>query len=541
MDQFRLTLIKSRLDSASREMDARLRRSSFSSIVREAKDYSVGILDPRGEVISQAECIPMMTAAMSRALAGVEGKVDLSALTSDDALLLNDPFAGGQHLQDVYLFQPILFEGELVGFGGSCAHHVDLGGSSAGLAASATEIYQEGLRFPLSVFSVERDWNNPNGFVRNMIAANVRQDEAVVGDINAQFAASRVAVKRVQEICEEFGSADYLRASDLLKDYAERQMRAEIARIPDGTYRAEERYELAPWGGTYGTVRVSVSVKDTDIYVDFEGTDEQIEGNINCPLSSAFSAVQSAVQSFLQAPDLQYNQGCSRPIRMSAPYGSILNPRPPAAVRARLTPASRAYSAVYRALCEAIPERTVAQGYDTTSAITVSVLNDDGTYQTTVEVFGGGWGACEEHAGADALDNPISNCSNAPVEALEHDYSHFTIDEYSILRGSGGDGDQTGGRGTKRVYRASRDNVVVAGYSDRHELHAQGAMGASGGKSGGFHILRADGGHEQLPIVFQASLNEGDRFVMVTGGGGGYGKTRRQQAHDSDLAEAATC
>lgn len=521
-------------------MDVRLRRSAFSSIVREARDYSVAILDVAGEVVSQAECIPMMTAAMGRALAGVEGNVDFSTLREVDALLLNDPFAGGQHLQDVYLFQPILVAGRLVGFGGSCAHHVDLGGSSPGLSATATEIFQEGLRMPLSVFSVEKDWNSPHGFVRNMIAANVRQPEAVVGDINAQFAATRVATLRIREVCDEFGAESFLEAARRLKEYAERRMRIEIGRIPDGTYSAEQRYELSPWGGSYGTVRASVTVKDTDVFVDFTGTDSQVAGNINCPLSSTYSAVQSAVQSFLQVPDLQYNQGCSAPVHLEVPYGSILNPAPPAAVRARLTPASRAYNAVYSALSQALPERAVAMGFDTTTAVAVSALDSRGKYQTTVEVFGGGWGACEEHAGADALDNPISNCSNAPVEALEHDYSHFRVEEYSIVGGSGGGGATRGGRGTRRVYRATTDGVRVAGYSDRHTIRADGVFGGAAGAPGNFGVIRANGDRETLPIVFEVELDAGDVFVMVTGGGGGYGEDSREPEAPTEIDGSST-
>lgn len=530
MDQFTLTLIKSRLDSAAREMDAKLQRSAFSSIVREAKDYSVGILDADGEVISQAEAIPMMTAAMSRVLTGLQGKIDLRSLTADDALLLNDPWAGGQHLQDVYLFQPIVFQGNVVAFGGTTAHHVDLGGMSSGLSAKATEIYQEGLRFPLSRFSVSRDWNDPNGFVRNLVAANVRQPEAVVGDINAQFAATRVASARVTAICEEFGAEHLHSCATFLKNYAERRFRTEIEKIPDGVYTAEQSYELDPWGGDTGTVRAEVRVSGSDIYVDFTGTDGQIKGNINCPLSSTHSAVQSAIQSFIQIPDLTFNQGCSRPIHIHAPYGCILNPRPPAAVRARLTPASRAYNAVYRALSEAIPERGVATGFDTTTAVTVAVLHENGSYETTVEVFGGGWGGCAEHDGADALDNPVSNCSNAPVEALEHDYKHFTIDEYSIADGTGGAGATSGGRGIRRVYRATVDNVSVAGYSDRHRKTASGIFGGQDGGPGAFTIIRTDGREERMPVVFEACLNKGDRFVMQAGGGGGFGQAQETAA-----------
>lgn len=518
----KVAIVKAGLDAICREMAVNLRRSATSSIVREARDFSVALTDARGEVVAQAECIPIMTAGISLAISDITDLVDIGSLTSDDAFIMNDPFSGGQHLQDIYLFVPIVVDGHVVGFGATTAHHVDLGGMHAGISTQATEIYQEGLRLPLSRFSISRDWENPNGFVRQVIGANVRVPDAVIGDLNAQFAANQTATRRLTELMNRHGRAACSSVMEQLKDYSEARFRDAISQVPDGHYASEEFFD----GSAYGLGRVpvcaQVKVEGDSIRVSFDGTAEQILGNVNCPLASTVSAVQSAIRCCLPVTGIDFNEGCNRPIEIDVPYGSVLNPAAPAAVRSRLTPASRVFNAVVQALSAAIPEKAVANGFDTTTAIAVSSLVD-GKYQVALEILGGGWGACAEHDGADGLDNPISNCANAPVEALETDFEHFWIDEYSLVNGSGGSGLSDGGSGINRVYVAKQDGVKIAGYSDRHMQGASGRAGGSHGAPGSHTIVRADGSEERLSTNYESVLNSGDRIRVTTGGGGGFG------------------
>lgn len=520
-----LSLIKAGMDSICREMAVNLRRSAISSIVREARDFSVALTDAKGEVVSQAECIPIMTAGIALALQDVSEKFDLSTFTEDDALLMNDPFDGGQHLQDIYLFTPIVVEGSVVGFGATTAHHVDLGGMHAGISTQAKEIYQEGLRIPLTRFSVSRDFESPYGFVRQVIGANVRVPDAVLGDLRAQFAANRTAVRRLTELVERYGVETCLAAMDELKDYSETRFRAAIEEIPDGRYSATQHFDGSAYGLGDVPVTASVTVDGSDIHVNFAGTAEQIAGNINCPLASTISAVQSAIRCTLPSGDIDFNEGCNRPIHVVVPHGSVLNPTPPAAVRSRLTPASRAFNAIVRALSEALPDQAVATGFDTTTAVAVSSLGQDRKYRVALEILGGGWGGCAEHDGADALDNPISNCANAPVEALETDYDHFWISEYALADGSGGHGARAGGRGIRRTYVAKHDGVQVAGYSDRHRRGPDGIFGGDAGGPGAHLIVRADGTEVPLSTNYEEILDAGDRIVITTGGGGGHGSS----------------
>lgn len=517
-----LSIIKAGMDAICREMAVNLRRSAISSIVREAKDFSVALTDAKGEVVSQAECIPIMTAGIALAMKNVSERFDLTTFTEDDALLMNDPFDGGQHLQDIYLFTPIIIEGQVVGFGATTAHHVDLGGMHAGISTQATEIYQEGLRIPLSRFSVSRDFESPSGFVRQLIGANVRVPDAVLGDLRAQFAANQTAVRRLTELMQRHGVHQCLNAMEQLKDYSEKRFRTAITEIPDGVYSKTEYFDGSAYGLHEVPVSARVEVRGSDIYVSFDGTADQIAGNINCPLASTISSVQSAIRCSLPSNDIDFNEGCNRPIHIETPYRSVLNPSPPMAVRSRLTPASRVFNAITGALASAYPDSATGTGFDTTTAITLAALSQDGQYQVALEILGGGWGGCSDHDGADALDNPISNCANAPIEALETDYDHFWISEYALADGSRGQGFHSGGAGIRRTYVAKYDAVKVAGYSDRHRTGPEGIFGGKTGGTGSHTIVRADGTEVRLSTNYEEVLNQGDQIVVVTGGGGGY-------------------
>jgi N-methylhydantoinase B len=522
-DTVPLGVLKAAFESLTRQMAVDLRRSAFSSIVREARDFSVAVTDARGAVVAQAECIPIMTAGISLALQRALTEIDPDELTADDAIVMNDPYKGGQHLQDIYLFQPIFVGVQLVAFAATTAHHVDIGGAFAGLSADATEIYQEGLRLPVAKFSVSRDWA-PTGFVRRIIENNVRVPEMVIGDLEAQFAANATAARGLNEIAARYSLSETLSAMSELQEYGQARFENAIREIPDGVYIATETMDGTPWGHEELLIRAAVTVDDAHITVDLTGSAEQILGNANCPLASTVSAVQSAIRCMLNDQTIPFNEGCNKPITVIAEYGSILNPRAPAAVRARLTPASRVFNAVVRAIGQALPDRAVATGFDTTTAFAISHLAaKTGQYQVVMEILGGGWGACQSHDGADALDNPISNCANSPVESLETDYNHFLITEYSLNKGSSGEGIHSGGVGIRRVYESLRDGVMVSGYADRHQIGAEGLAGGGSGGTGSFSIRRAAGGEQKLSCVFSESLDRGDSISIVTGGGGGVG------------------
>ena len=512
-------VISQALIAAAREMGVKLVRSAYSPIVREANDCSAALLDPQGRVVSQAELIPMQLGPIGTTFSPCAELFPPETLEEGDFYINNDPYHGGQHVPDVFLFSPIFFDGELLGFSATVAHHLDLGGGAPGLNPEATDIHQEGIIFPPSKYNQTRDWNG--GPLERLVRANIRVPDQTIGDFNAQFAANAIGARRVSDLCKKFG-AERVRASmtELLA-YSERRMRAAIAEVPDGVCHGEDALDDDGISDTPLPVRATVTIAGDQVEVDFDGTCDQVKTNINCPFSSTIAAALSCVKSVLTSPDIPFNEGAKRPITVSAPYGSLLNPRPPAPVRARMLSGYRAFNAVMKALAGAAPDKVIAAGFDTTESCCLSHLGEDG-YSIYLEIFGGGYGASANGDGCDAVDSPLSNCSNIPVEAMDMEHDYFRVMEYSTVPGSGGAGKYRGGWGLRRIYEVLEDNVTFATYSDRFRIAPSGLFGGEPGECASTFVIR---GNETIELGSKLSfaLKKGDRLVMTTGGGAGYG------------------
>lgn len=547
--------------AAAQEMGINLVRAAYSTVVREARDCSSALLDIEGNVVAQAEMIPMMLAALGECFAACTRRFPIDEIQPGEALILNDPYAGGHHLNDIILFTPIFDQREsvLIGFAGSLAHHLDIGGGAAGMNSRATDIYQEGLRLPPMKFDVARDWVAEDGILRRVIAGNLRTPEKTTGDINAQFAANDTGRRRLQELADRYG-VDGLRAliPELL-DYTERRARAEIAAIPDGVYHGMDIVDSDGISPSRLVVQATVIVEGEEITIDFDGTGPTTKGPFNAPFSSTIAASRAAIRGIFRDSAIPANDGCNRPIRVKAPDGCLLNPTFPAPVRARMQPTSRAYDAIKKALAPAIPSQVTAPGFDTTSSLTLAVLRDPGTenqvsgedargsgsrvpdsrgYDMFVDICGGGLGAGVGYDGADATDNPVSNCSNTPVEALEVDHRFCRIIAYELLPDSGGAGQWRGGLGFRRVYEILEDGVVFSSYSDRFETAAEGLFGGGPGERGSYTLHR-DGERTALPMSLNIELRRGDILDCRFGGGGGFGNpmNRDPDAVARDLRE----
>lgn len=528
-------VISQGLLAASREMGVKLIRSAYSPIVREASDCAAAILDRRGNVVAQAELIPMQLGSIGATFSPCAELFPTETLEEGDFYINNDPFNGGQHNPDVFLFSPIFVDGELVAFSATVAHHLDLGGGAPGLNPDATDVYQEGLIIPPSKYNHDRDWNG--GPLERLIRANIRVPHQTIGDFNAQFAANRVGAQRVKELCTKYGVATLDAAMAGLLDYSERRMRQALAAAPDGVYTAEDALDDDGFGDDPLPVRVTVTIDGETIDVDFTGTCDQAPSNLNCPFASTMATALTVVKSVLTSPDIPFNEGAFRPVSISAPYGSILNPKPPAPVRARLVSTYRAYNAVMKALAKAVPEKVIACGFDTTSSICLSHLGEDG-YRISIEVFGGGYGAGSAADGCDAVDSPMSNCGNVPVEAMDLEYDYFRIVNHSLHEDSGGVGMYRGGMGLCRHYEILRDGVTFATYSDRFRLSSDGLFGGGPGKNA-VTFLKRDGDLQKLSSKGKFDLKKGDVLMIATGGGGGYGNATKRSAAkiDRDLSE----
>jgi N-methylhydantoinase B len=535
LDPVDIAVVGQSLTAAAREMGAKLVRSAYSTVVREARDASAAIVDARGNTIAQAELIPIQLGSIGETLRPCLARFPAATLEAGDILVNNDPYQGGQHLQDVFIFSPIVVDGRVIAFAASVAHHLDLGGGAAGLNNSASDLYQEGIVIPPSRFNLARDWNG--GPFERFLAANVRVPGQTIGDFNAQLAANRVGAARVAELARRHGAATVTAVMDAMLDYAERRVRAAIAALPDGRYEGEDWLDDDGVGEEPVRVHVAITKAGETLDIDYAGTAPQVARNINAPFASTVSATLSCLKLVLTGPDVPFNEGAKRPITIRAPLGSLLNPRHPAPVRARMEPCYRAFGALMQALGKAAPERVMAAGYDTTTAIALSRLGPAG-WQVHLDIHGGGWGARADGDGEDGIAGPLGNCANTPAEVVDAEYGYFRIDEYGLRPGSAGAGRHRGGTGLRRVFHVTEDDVRFALYADRFKLAPRGLAGGTDGRTARCFVER-DG--TTIPFRSKAAmtLRRGDRLVLETAGGAGHGpaSARSNEAIARDVDE----
>ena len=514
------------LIAAADEMGMKLIRSAHSPVVREAQDCSAAILDKFGRVVAQAELIPIQLGSITHTFKACLEHHPLDTLCEGDFLINNDPYSGGQHLPDIFLFTPVFLGKELIGVTATVVHHIDLGGGAPGLNPNAGDVHEEGITFPPSKYTIEKDWMG--GPFERLVRANVRMPDATIGDLNAQFAANAVGAERLRDLCRKFSSETISAAMNEMLDYSERRIRTAISKAPDGKYYGEAHLDDDGISNMPVPIKVQLSIKGDILSIDFEGTAEQVKSNMNSPFASSVSSAIACVKSVLTDPDIPFNEGAERAINVKIPYGSILNPRPRAPVRARLLPSYRVVNAVMKALGKAVPERVIAPGFDTTSVCCLSHKSADG-YNIYLEIFGGGFGAGPNYDGCDAVDSMLSNCSNIPIESMESDYPFFRVEDYSLRSSSGGNGKFRGGMGFQKTYRILSGNVTFATYGDRFRIAPAGVLGGGSGAQAETFVERG-GQVIQLESKQQFVLHEGDRLVVRTGGGGGYGSPSERNA-----------
>lgn len=531
-------IINRALIAATHEMGSKLIRSAHSPIVREAQDCSAAIINRDGKVVAQAELTAIQLGSIAQTLAPCLALFPSENLREGDFFINNDPYHGGQHIQDIFLFSPIFYNSELLGFSASVAHHIDLGGGAPGLNPYAGDVHQEGLVFPPTLYNIEHDWNG--GPLERFIRSNVRMPEATIGDINAQFAANLIGAKRLSALVERYGVPQLSEAMDAMLDYSERRVRNAIRNLPNGTYCAEAAVDNDGITTAPIVIRTQVTVEEESLEVSFEGTDPQVGTNLNCPLASTVAAAIACAKSVLTDSDIPFNDGVDRVIKVSAPYGSVLNPSPPAPVRARLLASHRVFNAVMKALAQVAPTKVIAEGFDTTTPICLSRMEGN-DYNIYLEILGGGYGAGNDRDGCDGVDSPLSNCANIPIESLEMDYRFLRIENYSLIPDSGGVGMHRGGTGFERSYRVLEDGVSFATYSDRFEI---GSEGLFGGKPGSLAtmFIRRNGEKIELSSKMGCALHKGDLLVVRTGGGAGYGEPEKRSADriKNDITQGLT-
>jgi N-methylhydantoinase B len=421
----------------------------------------------------------------------------------------------------------------LAAFTGSICHHLELGGAVAGSNADATELYQEGLILPTLRVDVEKDLDE--GPVEQIIAANVRLPETIIGDFHAQISAVMRGRDLLQALFDRHGIELASACMEALQDYSEKMIRATIAGLPDGEYFAEDKLDGRTLNSRQPVIRARVTIDGDRALVDMSETDDQVPWPVNNPVASTHSAVLT-VFGQLAGSGVPTNDGIYRPIEIKTRKGSLVDPHHPAPVQSRMSAAYRTASAVKRALAEAAPDQFSAAGADTTNSITMSRVGEDG-YEMFCEIVMGGNGAGPTNDGAEVVAQMLSNTGNTPTEAIEMDNDFVRVAEYALITDSGGPGQQRGGLGVRRTYDVLHDGVLLSTYGDRHNTPPWSLAGGYEGSFSAFTLIR-DGEEIRVPASTNMEVRRGDRFVIEISGGGGYGdpKTRDREAVRDDLA-----
>jgi N-methylhydantoinase B len=496
LDPISLQVLVGGLRAACDEMGATLIRSAYSANIKERHDCSTALFDAAGELVMQAEHIPVHLGSMPDAVAAVLGEEQRPGRD----WILNDPYRGGTHLPDITLVSPVFAGDDLLGFAASRAHHADVGGPTPGsMPAFSKTLDEEGVVIPPTV---------ADAATLERLASQMRAPRQRLADLRAQQAANRIGELRLTELRKRLGAEALREGMAEILAYTERRTRAALAALPDGSYRAEDVLE-ADWDGDERDLRLRLeaTIAGDSLRLDFGGSDDQGEGNLNCPLSVTKSAAFFAVR-VLTDPDAPPSAGAHRPIEVTAPAGSLLNARFPAAVAAgNVETSSRVADIVVAALSQARPGP--AQGQGTMNNLTLA--NDDFTYYETI---GGGQGACPEADGPSAIHVAMSNTLNTPTEALETEFP-LRVRELSLRQGSGGEGAHRGGEGIVREIEA----LAPMRFTLITERRRHPPRGSGGGEDGapGINLLNGS----PLPGKAAGNLSPGDRLRVETPGGGG--------------------
>ena len=536
LDPITIEVTRHKLEGIANEMQSTLLRSSFSPIVKEGLDASAGLFTADGQTLAQACAIPIHLATLIPVLQKIIETFPPATMHPEDTFLLNDPYTGGTHLPDIALVQPIIVDGRLVAFSAAMTHHQDMGGMSAGsVPTNATEIYQEGLRLPPLKF---RDAGKLNETLVAIIRQNVRIPDTVMGDINAQLAACSIGVRRITELTRKFGHDALTGLFSELLDRSEIMTRKALAKIPQGTYRYVDYLDNDGVDLDKPIrIEVAVTVGQSGIHIDFTGTSPQVRGPMNCVPSGSLAAACFAIRA-LTDPAIPTNAGCFRPISLHLPEGSLVNPVEPAPVNARTSTIKRITGCIVSALANILPDRIPAPSAGEMALVAFGGRQPTGENFVTGDLIASGSGASATSDGVDVIETDATNCMNLPAEAMEME-TPIRLHRVALRPGSGGDGAFRGGLGTEREYEVLTDNVTFTHRGERHLSAARGIFGGGDGACGESTILRADGTTETIPSKIVARLMKGDRVIVRTAGGAGYGDPTQRTAamRRSDVAD----
>ena len=532
-DPVRLEVLKNTFEGIGDGMAITLVRTSRSSVVRTGHDFSTAILTPTAELVGQGMCSPIHLGGMGVALESCLDYYD-NRIYPEDIFVNNDPYEGGSHLPDIFLYKPVFVGDRVVAWLCAMSHHTDVGGRvPGGNACDSTEIYQEGNRIPPLKL---REGNEFNHTLVEMLKLNVRVPQVFMGDIGAQISACTVGARRVAELAGRYGYGQTLRIFNELLDRSEQLTRKALEAIPDGTYSYVDYLDNDGVNLDESVrIEVAVTVSGSELHCDFEGTDPQTRGPFNAVKSGSQAAAYYAVRAVTDS-SIPTNGGCFRPVSLHLPEGTLVNPVEPAPVNSRTATLKRIAGSIVGALKGALPEQIPADSAGELLVLSLGGKNLSGKPYVVGEFNAGGSGGGPRKDGVDVIETDGSNCMNMPVEALELE-APARVHRMSLRTDSGGVGEFRGGLGCVREIEFLTDNIALTHRGERHRHAARGSQGGGDGAKAFSKIVRRDGTEEVVNSKLFTMVHSGERLIVETAGGGGYGDPngRDREAVQDDL------
>ena len=515
-DPITIEILWRRLISIVDEADSAVSRTAFSSLLRDAHDYTCMFTDRKGRELAQGSfATPGQSGAMALGIKKLVTQVPVDSYHPGDVYITNDPWALAGHLNDVCVFSPIFHKGQLTAFTACVFHHSDIGGR---VSSDNHDVYEDGLFIPLVKLY---DGDQINESVVEMIKWNVRTPDEVIGDIRSQIAANHVCAEKISQMLNEYQLDGLDDLADEIISRTEKSMREAISKVPDGVYEAEGIVEQMA-GKDDIVIKAAVHVKDSNIMVDLAGSSPQVDWGGNVVFNFTYAYVFMAMKSMFD-PDIPNNDGCAVPIAMEAPLGSVVNCKFPAAVAARMQIGHFVTEIIYRAMADVLPDRVIAGSGGTPANMNVLYgKHGDGRPWHSVRIRGGGMGASSRADGNYVFIFP-ANGANTPVEILESD-TPLIIEKRELMMDSGGIGRMKGGLGRRMILRIPDDAyaplppVNLGIQSGRHQYAPEGLFGGGEGAKAAFLVNGKPGNPYGL-----SQLKPGDVVTLDAAGGGGYG------------------
>jgi len=510
MDAISLSIFANRIDAICGEMGVTLQKSAFSPNIRDRLDYSCAIFDADGELCAQAAHIPVHLGSMAFAMRDVVSVFDWS---SGDMMVLNDPYKGGTHLPDVTLIAPLFINNDLIGYVANRAHHADIGSETPGSMPLSSDLSDEGLIIEPAL--LVRDGEVEESFFF-FFFTHMRNPKESAGDFIAQIASNRRGLMRLDALITKIGVDDYLQSLQYLNNYAAALAKNSLLGIADGEYVFSDMLDDDGQGNNDILIKAKIIFDEGVITVDFSGSNHQVDGNINCPLSVTAAAVYYVFRCLMPAQTPACSGSFSH-IKLLAPEGSVLNAGFPAAVAAgNVETSTRIVDVMLGALSKALPGKIPAASHGSMNNLAMGYVGDEkGPAWDYYETIGGGMGASMISNGFDAVQTHMTNTLNTPVESLEMKYP-LRILRYQLRKSSAGKGKHEGGDGLLREYEfLAPAQATLLTERRRHQ-----PWGLAGGEAGAAACNYLNG--SELPGKCSLQINPGDALLIATAGGGGY-------------------